>query len=44
MEDVRAFKTIGPAGESVEGINGRASAIECFLVFSSRLAAVTLPQ
>lgn len=34
LEELRAFKTLGPAGESVEDINGRASAIECFLDFS----------
>ena len=33
LEELRAFKTIGPAGENVEDINGRASAIECFLDF-----------
>ena len=33
LEELRAFKTMGPTGESVEDINGRASAIECFLDF-----------
>ena len=33
LEELRAFKTLGPAGENVEDINGRASAIECFLDF-----------
>jgi hypothetical protein len=33
LEELRAFKTIGPAGENMEDINGRASAIECFLDF-----------
>lgn len=33
LEELRAFNTIGPAGENVEDINGRASAIECFLDF-----------
>ena len=33
LEELRAFKTIGPAGVSVEDINRRASAIECFLDF-----------
>lgn len=31
LEQLRSFKTIGPSGEAVEDINGRASAIECFL-------------
>lgn len=33
LEELRAFKTLSPAGENVEDINGRASAIECFLDF-----------
>lgn len=33
LEELRAIKTIGPSGASIEDINGRASAIECFLDF-----------
>lgn len=33
LTELRAFKTLGPAGENVEDVNGRASAIECFLDF-----------
>lgn len=33
LEELRAFKTLGPSGENIEDINGRASAIECFLDF-----------
>lgn len=33
LEELRTFKTLGPAGCSIEDINGRASAIECFLDF-----------
>jgi hypothetical protein len=31
LPEFRRFKTLGPAGEAVEDINGRACAIECFL-------------
>jgi hypothetical protein len=31
LSEFRRFKTLGPAGEAVEDINGRACAIECFL-------------
>lgn len=34
LEELRAIKTIGPSGTSIEDINFRASAIECFLDFS----------
>ncbi|WP_181179365.1 HEPN/Toprim-associated domain-containing protein [Methylibium rhizosphaerae] len=33
LEELRAFKTLGPAGKNLEDINGRASSIECFLDF-----------
>lgn len=31
LDEFRTFKTLGPSGESVEDVNGRAVAIECFL-------------
>ena len=34
-DDFAYFLTVGPQGESVENINGRAVAIECFLDFNS---------
>jgi hypothetical protein len=33
LDELRSFRTFGPAGEQVEDINGRASAMECFLDF-----------
>jgi len=31
LEEFRGFKTLGPEGENVSDINGRAAAIECYL-------------
>ncbi|MBK9165896.1 MAG: hypothetical protein IPM24_00350 [Bryobacterales bacterium] len=31
LDECRAFKTLGPSGASIENINGRGVAIECFL-------------
>ena len=31
LEDCREFKTFGPPGQSIEDVNGRGVAIECFL-------------
>ena len=31
LDEFKAFKTIGPTGESIEDINGKAVAIECYL-------------
>jgi len=31
LEQLRKFRTLGPTGENIEDVNGRASAIECFL-------------
>ncbi|NHR07909.1 hypothetical protein HA052_22200 [Chromobacterium haemolyticum] len=36
LEQLRRFKTLGPTGDSIEDVNGRASAIECFLDLSAR--------
>lgn len=36
LEQLRRFKTLGPAGDGIEDVNGRASAIECFLDLSGR--------
>lgn len=35
LEELSSFTTLGPNGEGVTDINGRASAIECFLDFDS---------
>ncbi|MEQ9498092.1 MAG: HEPN/Toprim-associated domain-containing protein [Deltaproteobacteria bacterium] len=35
LEDLRASTTFGPSGESLEDVNGRAVAIECFLDLES---------
>jgi hypothetical protein len=42
LEELRTFKTIGPAGENYEDINWRASAIECFLDFRGVEGAPTV--
>jgi hypothetical protein len=31
LDQFRAFKTLGPSGESIEDVNGKAVSIECFL-------------
>lgn len=36
LHHLRRFKTLGPAGDGIEDVNGRASAIECFLDLSGR--------
>ncbi|MGB4928132.1 MAG: HEPN/Toprim-associated domain-containing protein [Giesbergeria sp.] len=36
LEQLCRFKTWGPSGEGIEDVNGRASAIECFLDLSGR--------
>lgn len=36
LHQLRRFKTLGPAGDGIEDVNGRASAIECFLDLSGR--------
>lgn len=42
LEQLRRFKTLGPAGENIENINGRASAVECFLDFSNSKASLAV--
>lgn len=36
LDELRQVRTLGPAGEAIENINGRAAALECFLDFKGR--------